>query len=248
MWSRANYKGGERVASSSGKRFLLGKWGQNSEKGPRHGLRWAQDRASQQPLLGHGPASGPQSLCFPRPAGVRNAEGLKGGRKGGDLLNNQSGQGQCPAAPPDFSPQLSPVSPVQSHSPRRTPCVCSDHSGCARALGAHVGRIEIDWVDGMLRDRIQSKLQLNLPGLDLLIRKGCAEVGHLQSAFTGSVQFDRMYLRTSRGRGQQSRLKQPFPVLGAPLAVNQPALSFGITPRCPGLGCSQSSPGLSQSA
>lgn len=44
MWSRANYKGGERVASSSGKHFLLGKWGLNREKGPRSGLRWAQDR------------------------------------------------------------------------------------------------------------------------------------------------------------------------------------------------------------
>lgn len=103
-------------------------------------------------------------------------DGKEGGR-GGDLLNNQSGQGQCPAAPPDFPPGLLPVSPIQSHSPHWTPCVCSDRSGHARALGAHVDPIELDWIDWMLRDRIQSRLQLNLPDLNLLIRKGCAEVG-----------------------------------------------------------------------
>lgn len=79
----------------------------------------------------------------------------------------------------------------------------------------HVDWIELNWIDLMLRDRIQSKLQLNLPDLNLLIRKGWAEVGAMQSIFKGRVPFNSVHLRTSRGWGQQSTRKQRFPAAGS---------------------------------
>lgn len=72
-WSRANYKGGEIVTSSSGKGFLLEKWGQNREKGPRSGLRWHQDRG--RPAISARAWASLRGLSpHVRQAGVRNAE------------------------------------------------------------------------------------------------------------------------------------------------------------------------------
>lgn len=155
------------------KSCLLGKWGLSREEGPRSGLRWAQDRGLPASPAGARTSLWASASMLPQTSRGQECRGIERREEGEEIwLNNQSDQGQCPDAPPDFSPGLSPMSPVQSYSPHWPPCVCLDRSGRARALGAHVDRIELDWIDWMLRDRIQSKLQLNLPDLNLLIRKG----------------------------------------------------------------------------